>query len=125
MAKVVASAGAAATDGQEDTESHEQEADDEDEQTGADGNKRKRGGEQHSKTTKRARLTDDFSAARGVDFVGVDNVINFDFPTNLSAYVHRIGRTARGGADGLALSLVADVPAEQRRAKYVPRAACS
>jgi ATP-dependent RNA helicase DDX56/DBP9 len=48
----------------------------------------------------------EFDAARGIDFQGVKNVINFDFPLEARAYTHRIGRTARGGASGTALSLV-------------------
>lgn len=44
--------------------------------------------------------------ARGVDFKRVDVVINFDLPQHVDSYVHRIGRTARGGHSGMALSLV-------------------
>jgi ATP-dependent RNA helicase DDX56/DBP9 len=44
--------------------------------------------------------------SRGIDFQGVSFVINFDFPKTAAAYTHRIGRTARGGASGTALSFV-------------------
>jgi ATP-dependent RNA helicase RhlE len=44
-------------------------------------------------------------AARGIDVEGVTHVINFDVPNVPETYVHRIGRTARAGASGLALSL--------------------
>jgi ATP-dependent RNA helicase RhlE len=43
-------------------------------------------------------------AARGIDVKGITLVINFDIPNEPEAYVHRIGRTARAGAEGLALS---------------------
>ena len=39
-------------------------------------------------------------AARGIDVDGVTHVVNFDLPNVAEAYVHRIGRTARAGADG-------------------------
>jgi len=45
-------------------------------------------------------------AARGIDIPGVSHVINFDLPNVPEAYVHRIGRTARAGSDGIAISLV-------------------
>jgi ATP-dependent RNA helicase DbpA len=45
-------------------------------------------------------------AARGIDITGLDAVINFDMPADPSQYIHRIGRTGRAGAKGLALSLV-------------------
>ncbi|MBN9007722.1 MAG: DEAD/DEAH box helicase [Rhizobiales bacterium] len=45
-------------------------------------------------------------AARGIDVDGVSHVINFDLPNVPETYVHRIGRTARAGADGAAISLV-------------------
>jgi len=44
-------------------------------------------------------------AARGIDVDGVSHVINFELPNEPESYVHRIGRTARAGADGIALSL--------------------
>jgi superfamily II DNA/RNA helicase len=46
-------------------------------------------------------------AARGIDVDGITHVFNFDLPNIPESYVHRIGRTARAGADGTAISLVA------------------
>ena len=43
-------------------------------------------------------------AARGIDVEGVTHVINFDLPNDPESYVHRIGRTARAGAAGIAIS---------------------
>ncbi|MEM6686696.1 MAG: DEAD/DEAH box helicase [Bacteroidota bacterium] len=43
-------------------------------------------------------------AARGIDIKNVDVVINFDIPNVAETYVHRIGRTARAGASGMAIS---------------------
>jgi len=43
-------------------------------------------------------------AARGIDVDGVSHVINFELPNEPESYVHRIGRTARAGAGGVALS---------------------
>jgi ATP-dependent RNA helicase RhlE len=43
-------------------------------------------------------------AARGIDVEGVSHVINFDLPNEPENYVHRIGRTARAGAEGSAIS---------------------
>jgi ATP-dependent RNA helicase RhlE len=43
-------------------------------------------------------------AARGIDVEGVSHVINFDLPNVPETYVHRIGRTARAGAEGTAMS---------------------
>ena len=45
-------------------------------------------------------------AARGLDIVDLPAVINFDVPYNAEDYVHRIGRTGRAGASGLAITLV-------------------
>jgi ATP-dependent RNA helicase RhlE len=45
-------------------------------------------------------------AARGIDVDGISHVINYDLPNEPESYVHRIGRTARAGAAGIAISLV-------------------
>jgi ATP-dependent RNA helicase RhlE len=47
-------------------------------------------------------------AARGIDIEAVSHVINFDLPNVPESYVHRIGRTARAGAAGLAVSFCSD-----------------
>ncbi len=44
-------------------------------------------------------------AARGIDVDGISHVVNFDMPNVPETYVHRIGRTARAGAEGIAISL--------------------
>ncbi|CAA7623263.1 RNA helicase [Candidatus Terasakiella magnetica] len=44
-------------------------------------------------------------AARGIDVDGITHVVNFELPNEPESYVHRIGRTARAGATGIALSL--------------------
>lgn len=46
-------------------------------------------------------------AARGIDVLTISHVINFDLPKNAEDYVHRIGRTGRAGAKGIALSFAA------------------
>jgi ATP-dependent RNA helicase RhlE len=43
-------------------------------------------------------------AARGIDVDGISHVINYDMPNIPESYVHRIGRTARAGAEGIAIS---------------------
>ncbi|ARR52226.1 DEAD/DEAH box helicase [Rhizorhabdus wittichii] len=47
-------------------------------------------------------------AARGIDVGGVSHVFNFELPNVAEQYVHRIGRTARAGAAGIAIAFVAD-----------------
>jgi ATP-dependent RNA helicase RhlE len=44
-------------------------------------------------------------AARGIDVEGITHVVNYDIPPVAETYVHRIGRTARAGAAGVAISL--------------------
>jgi superfamily II DNA/RNA helicase len=45
-------------------------------------------------------------AARGIDVAGITHVINYDMPATRDDYVHRVGRTARAGADGIGVTFV-------------------
>ena len=56
--------------------------------------------------TRRNRRDKDFGVSRGIDFKDVACVLNFDLPTSPTSYTHRIGRTARAGNAGMALSFV-------------------
>lgn len=47
-------------------------------------------------------------AARGIDVQDVSHVINFDIPSIPEEYIHRIGRTARAGKEGTAISFVTE-----------------
>ncbi|ONM22828.1 DEAD-box ATP-dependent RNA helicase 28 [Zea mays] len=47
-------------------------------------------------------------AARGIDIVGVQTVINFACPRDVKTYLHRVGRTARAGREGYAVTFVTD-----------------
>lgn len=58
-------------------------------------------------------------AARGIDVSDLTHVINVELPADLESYVHRIGRTGRGGAKGIALSIV--TPQELRKIGLIER----
>lgn len=58
-------------------------------------------------------------AARGIDVKNIETVINFDLPDDTDSYVHRIGRTARAGKEGHAISLV--TPDQERDVKSIER----
>ena len=60
-------------------------------------------------------------AARGLDVNGISHVINFDLPMAAEDYVHRIGRTGRAGASGVAISFVSrsDVPRLERIERFI------
>lgn len=57
--------------------------------------------------------------ARGIDIDDISMVVNYDVPREAEDYVHRVGRTARAGAGGVAVTLVA--PAEQSRFAAIER----
>ncbi len=59
----------------------------------------------HSKRIKVLVCTD--VAARGLDIPGISHVYNYDLPKNSKDYVHRIGRTARAGKEGMAINILA------------------
>ena len=67
--------------------------------------------------TKRIHKDRDYGVARGINFRNVTCVLNFDLPTTSKSYAHRIGRTARAGHTGMALSFC--VPEELYR-KHKP-----
>ncbi|KAF4983566.1 hypothetical protein FZEAL_1045 [Fusarium zealandicum] len=69
------------------------------------------------KKAKKSKGDQEYGVSRGVDFKKVSAVINFDLPTTASSYTHRIGRTARAGQTGMALSFV--VPKDLYR-KHMP-----
>jgi len=56
--------------------------------------------------SKKRKREEDYGVTRGIDFIDVSCVLNFDLPTSTHSYTHRIGRTARAGKSGLALSFI-------------------
>ena len=58
-------------------------------------------------------------ASRGIDVVGIELVLNYDLPSTSNDYVHRIGRTARAGASGHAITFA--MPGENREIRAIER----
>ena len=69
--------------------------------------------EPRKKKRKSVKRDKEYGISRGIDFKNVACVLNFDLSTTAKSYTHRIGRTARAGKNGMALSFV--VPAELYR----------
>ena len=82
-----------ATDESTDAVDSEDESDNEEE----DGERKRKKGK---------KKDEEYGVSRGLDFRNVSFVLNVDFPISVRSYAHRVGRTARGGAKGVALSLV-------------------
>src|SRR5680860_561750 len=61
----------------------------------------------HAPSIGRIRCVATDIVSRGIDVDAISHVINYDLPVNAQDYVHRIGRTARAGASGSALSFMA------------------
>lgn len=58
-------------------------------------------------------------ASRGIDVIGIELVLNYDLPATSDDYVHRIGRTARAGASGHAITFA--MPGEEREIRAIER----
>lgn len=96
-----------------------EEKDGEEEDGGGEKEKEKESKKKNKKKNKKKSSKRDveFGVSRGIDFKNVAAVVNFDLPTSASSYTHRIGRTARAGRTGMALSFY--VPKELYR-KHMP-----
>ncbi|AMD22877.1 HHR108Cp [Eremothecium sinecaudum] len=86
---------------------------DKEEEAGAEEEQPSEESQENAKTEKSSKKAKDgvkadkeYGASRGVDFKNVSCVLNFDLPTTAKSYVHRIGRTARAGQSGTAISFV-------------------
>ena len=99
----------------EESDVSDDDSEDEHKGVGSDGDEK--GGKSKRKSPKEKKKTkistakgkkkdSEYGVARGLDFHGVSFVVNIDFPPTVKSYTHRIGRTARGGAKGVALSFV-------------------
>jgi ATP-dependent RNA helicase DDX56/DBP9 len=79
---------------------------------GKGGGKRRKGNtkgkdeEGGGKGAQQQQWQSEFGVSRGIDFQGVTAVINYDLPSSIPVYQHRIGRTARAGLEGTSISLV-------------------
>lgn len=71
--------------------------------------------EQEPQTKKTKTQAKDSSYSRGIDFVNVSCVVNFDMPESTKQYTHRIGRTARANKTGTALTFVLSKDSKQKR----------
>ncbi|KAF3915305.1 hypothetical protein AA313_de0202918 [Arthrobotrys entomopaga] len=91
-----------ATDENEIMGEEEEEEDDNDIDEDQPKNKKKK--KRKSKESKPRKRDTEYGVSRGVDFQNVTCVLNFDLPLTSKSYMHRIGRTARAGKSGMALS---------------------
>ncbi|KAG6181397.1 ATP-dependent DNA/RNA helicase [Claviceps purpurea] len=108
---------------EEDDAAQEDNADSKPEQDSLDAEKAAERTKKRKEQKKRASKRDkEYGVSRGIDFKNVAAVINFDLPTSAASYTHRIGRTARAGKAGMALSFV--VPKDLFR-KHMPTSIAS
>lgn len=78
---------------------------------GRKGNSEEKEGVQPKKKRRTHKQDNEYGVSRGIDFRNLAAVVNFDLPTSATSYQHRIGRTARAGRTGMALSFV--IPKDQ------------
>lgn len=62
-----------------------------------------------SKKASKSKRDGEYGVSRGIDFLNVSCVLNFDMPSTARSYTHRVGRTARAGKAGMALSFILPV----------------
>ncbi|TEY83168.1 hypothetical protein BOTCAL_0025g00290 [Botryotinia calthae] len=98
-------------------DAEEVEADDADEEKEDAKDAKKETKQPSKKKQKTGKKDKEYGVSRGIDFKNVACVLNFDLPTSSKSYTHRIGRTARAGQTGMALSFV--IPSEKYR-KHKP-----
>ncbi|KAK8205232.1 ATP-dependent RNA helicase-like protein dbp9 [Phyllosticta capitalensis] len=102
--------------GDEDEEA-EEEKEDADAEDAPEESKTNDESEPPRKKRKARKRDKEYGIARGIDFQNVSLVLNFDLPTTSKSYTHRVGRTARAGKTGMAISFV--IPKDQYR-KHKP-----
>lgn len=97
----------------DETNDYTTEVDEDDEQaeevgekTEGQENEEEKNKKRSKKKGKKGKKDKEYGVSRGVDFRNVSCVLNFDMPATSRAYVHRIGRTARAGKAGMALSFI-------------------
>jgi ATP-dependent RNA helicase DDX56/DBP9 len=100
-----------ATDESTDATDTDEEQEDEESKTASD-NEEVESTKNRSQKRK-PKKDDEYGVSRGLDFRNVSFVVNVNFPPSARSYAHRVGRTARGGAKGVALSLVDNESADQ------------
>lgn len=93
------------------------DGDDDDDDEKINDEQDKDGQPRKKKAPKKSKKKDaEYGVSRGLDFRNVSFVVNVDFPKTPKSYAHRVGRTARGGGTGVALSLVESESQEQLNA---------
>ncbi|KAM3068029.1 ATP-dependent DNA/RNA helicase [Clarireedia jacksonii] len=106
---------------EDEPKSEEAVGEENDAEHGEDREENKSAEKKHKEPSKKKQKTGkkdkEYGVSRGIDFKNVACVLNFDLPTSSKSYTHRIGRTARAGQTGMALSFV--IPADQYR-KHKP-----
>ncbi|CAG8477419.1 9758_t:CDS:10 [Diversispora eburnea] len=86
------------------------DSEDEDEDERKTEERKKKNSDKQKKDDDNNNNKKEYGVSRGIDFINVSAVINFDFPISAKAYTHRIGRTARANNKGMSLSFI--VPKE-------------
>ena len=79
--------------------------------------------EPKKKKRKNSKRDKEYGISRGIDFKNVACVLNLDLPTSSKSYIHRIGRTARAGKNGMAVSFM--IPRDRYRKHKPTTIACA